>query len=48
VKKRKPDKRGPKPDTVKIDEGWIQAVRKALKKKRPASGWPKGEKGNND
>ena len=39
--KRKP---GPKPDRVKIDENWEDAVTKALKKKRPKSGWPKPDK----
>lgn len=40
-KKKSLNKRGPKPDTVKIEGGWVQAVKKALKKKRPAEGWPK-------
>jgi hypothetical protein len=37
----KPQKRGPKPDTVKIDENWKEAVKKSLKKKKPKEGWPK-------
>lgn len=37
------EKPGPKPDRVKIDEDWEEAVRKALKKKRPKDGWPKPE-----
>ena len=36
----KREKRGPKPETVKIDEDWEDAVKKALEKKRPKSGWP--------
>lgn len=36
-----PAKRGPKPDRVKIDEDWEEAVKRALKKKRPKDGWPK-------
>jgi hypothetical protein len=35
-----PAKKGPKPDRVKIDEDWEEAVKKALKKKRPKGGWP--------
>lgn len=38
-------RRGPKPDTVKIMGNWQDAVGKALKKKRPAEGWPKPKKG---
>ncbi len=37
-------KAGPKPDRVKIDKGWEDAIGDALKKKRPAEGWPKPEK----
>lgn len=33
-------KRGPKPDTLKIEGDWKKAVKGALKKKRPAEGWP--------
>ena len=33
-------KRGPKPERLKIDEDWEDAVKKALKKKRPKDGWP--------
>jgi hypothetical protein len=32
---------GPKPDTLKIDGDWRDAVKKSLEKKRPATGWPK-------
>lgn len=34
-------KTGPKPDTVKIEGDWEDAVDKALEKKRPKEGWPK-------
>jgi hypothetical protein len=34
-------KPGPKPDVLKIEGNWIDAVDKALAKKRPAGGWPK-------
>jgi hypothetical protein len=33
--------RGPKPDTLKIDEKWEDAVKKSLSKKKPIEGWPK-------
>ncbi len=36
-------KRGPAPESVSIDGPWESAVSKALKKKRPAEGWPKPE-----
>ncbi len=32
---------GPEPERLKIDGTWEEAAAKALKKKRPASGWPK-------
>jgi hypothetical protein len=32
---------GPKPDLLKIDTGWEEAVKKSLEKKKPADGWPK-------
>jgi hypothetical protein len=36
-----PEKRGPKPDLLKIDGDWKDAVKKSLAKKKPAAGWPK-------
>jgi hypothetical protein len=33
-----------KPDPVKIDGDWEDAVGRALKKPRPKEGWPKPEK----
>lgn len=43
--KKKANRRGPKPDTIKIDGDWQHAVNKALKKEKPKEGWPdKGEK----
>ena len=43
------EKRGPKPETVKIDEDWEDAVKTALEKKRPEDGWPKDdEKSHSD
>jgi hypothetical protein len=35
------EKRGPKPDLLKIDGDWKDAVKKSLAKKKPADGWPK-------
>ncbi len=34
-------KPGPKPDILKIEGNWEDAVAKSLKKKKPATGWPK-------
>jgi hypothetical protein len=39
--KKKPAKPGPKPDTLKIEGKWQDAVKKSLSKKKPAEGWPK-------
>jgi hypothetical protein len=39
--KTKRPKRGPKPETLKIEGDWRDAIKKSLAKKRPASGWPK-------
>lgn len=41
-KNKKPT--GVKPERVKIDMDWEDAVGKALDKKRPKDGWPKEEK----
>jgi hypothetical protein len=35
------DTPGPKPDMLKIDENWQEAVKKSLAKKKPPQGWPK-------
>ena len=32
---------GPKPDALKLDGDWRDAVKKSLEKKKPAMGWPK-------
>jgi len=32
---------GPKPETLKIEGDWQDAVKKSLEKKKPAKGWPK-------
>ena len=38
--KDKKTKTGPPPQTVKIEQQWEDAIAGALKKKRPAQGWP--------
>jgi hypothetical protein len=40
-KTKKKEKPGPKPEVVKIDGNWRDAVKLSLAKKKPASGWPK-------
>jgi hypothetical protein len=42
-KGKAPGKRGPKPEMLKLEGPWEEAVAKALKKKRPEGGWPKPE-----
>lgn len=42
--KKKLNKVGPEPETIKIKGDWEKAVGKALKKKRPKGGWPDPEK----
>ncbi len=39
--KKKPAKTGPKPDMLKIEGKWQDAVKKSLSKKKPTEGWPK-------
>jgi len=39
--KKSTEKRGPKPDLLKIEGDWKDAVKKSLEKKKPAAGWPK-------
>jgi len=41
---KKLSKRGPKPDTLKIEGDWKEAIQKALRKKYPDAGWPKEKK----
>jgi hypothetical protein len=43
MKKPKPKKKipGPKPEIIKIEGDWQDAVKKSLEVKRPANGWPK-------
>jgi hypothetical protein len=40
--KPKPEKRGPKPEILKIrDLNWKEAVKRSFDKKKPPDGWPK-------
>ena len=32
---------GPKPDLLKIERNWKNAVKQSFEKKKPESGWPK-------
>lgn len=39
--KPSPAKPGPKPEILKIEGKWQDAVKKSLSKTKPAHGWPK-------
>lgn len=39
MKKKKPT--GPKPYRLKVDGDWDDAMKSAVKKKKPPEGWPK-------
>ena len=41
VKHKSEDTPGPKPDVLKIEGDWKDAIKKSLQKKKPAQGWPK-------
>lgn len=43
MKKIGTEKTGPKPERVKTEKPWDAAVKNALEKKRPATGWPTSE-----
>ena len=45
AKKKKTTKTGPKPEVLKIEGKWQEAVKKSFSKKKPATGWPKNERG---
>ena len=34
-------KPGPEPERLKVEGDWEKAMEKAMKKKKPAEGWPK-------
>jgi hypothetical protein len=41
VASRSGAKRGPKPDVLKIEGDWQEAMKRSLQKKKPPEGWPK-------
>jgi len=41
IKKNQKKTPGPKPEVLKINDNWQDAVKKSLEVKRPANGWPK-------
>jgi len=46
MEKKKPHKKqpippGPRPDLLKIDMDWKDAIKKSLEKKKPETGWPR-------
>ena len=43
-----PSKRGPEPDRVKGEDDWEDVVKKAIKKKKPPEGWPRGDDGDDE
>ena len=40
-RKRAPKKRGPKPEILKLEGNWKDAIKESLRKQRPPGGWPK-------
>jgi len=40
VKKKAGAKRGPKPDTLKLEGDWRELMKRSLQKKKPKDGWP--------
>jgi hypothetical protein len=43
VKKQQRRNPGPKPEVLKIEGNWKDAMRKLIAKKRPVGGWPKAD-----
>jgi hypothetical protein len=44
MSKKKKHTPGPDPDRLKLDGNWRDAVRKAVRKRRPKKGWPREKK----
>jgi hypothetical protein len=42
--KKVSQKRGPKSDRLIVDGNWQEAIKKAIKRKKPAEGWPDKKK----
>jgi hypothetical protein len=41
--RKKNPKRGPKPETLKLEGDWIANMKTATAKPKPAKGWPKAK-----
>jgi len=41
ISRKKKQTPGPKPEVVKINGNWRDAVKRSLEKKKPANGWPR-------
>jgi hypothetical protein len=41
IKAQKKQTSGPKPEVLKINVNWRDAIKKSLEVKKPADGWPK-------
>ena len=39
---------GSEPDRVKGEDDWEDVVKKAIKKKKPPEGWPRGDDGDDE
>ena len=44
ARKEEPNKPGPKPNHLKIEGDWQEAIKKAVEKKKPKNGWPDKDK----
>ena len=45
---KKEKKRGSRAETLKIEGNWKEAAKKALRKKKPSTGWPKPKQGTQE
>ena len=43
--RKRRNKPGPKPDHLKLQGDWEEAVQKAIRKEKPEEGWPDDKKG---
>jgi len=39
--RKKKETPGPKPEIIKIEGDWHNAIKQSLSKKKPVNGWPK-------
>jgi hypothetical protein len=42
--RKRQEKPGPKPDRLKIEGDWREAMKKLVHKEKPTEGWPEQEK----